>query len=72
MSVGLLEAIGADVFGTFALRYAGRLAARRGDHASRIAAVERALNLARGLGLPGLVNALMADLAEAKEAAREL
>ena len=72
MSVGLLEAIGADVFSTFALRYAGRLAARRGDHASRIAAVERALDLALGLGLPGLVNALMADLAEAKEAAREV
>jgi hypothetical protein len=72
VSVGLLEAVGADVFSTFALRYAGRLAARRGDHASRIAAVERALNLARGLGLPGLVNALTADLAEAREADGEL
>jgi predicted ATPase/DNA-binding SARP family transcriptional activator len=68
VSVGLLEAIGADVFSTFSLRYAGRLAARRGDHASRIAAVERALNLARGLGLPGLVNALMTDIAESLEA----
>jgi predicted ATPase/DNA-binding SARP family transcriptional activator len=64
-SVELLEAVGADVFSLFALRYAGRLAARRGDHAFRIAAVERALTLARGLGLPGLVHALMTDLAEA-------
>jgi tetratricopeptide (TPR) repeat protein len=64
-SVELLEAVGADVFSLFALRYAGRLAARRGDQEFRIAAVERALTLAGGLGLPGLVQALMADLAEA-------
>ena len=61
----LLEAIGAEVHSSFALRYAGRLAAWRGDHTSSLATIERALDLARGLGLSGFANVLMTDLGEA-------
>jgi predicted ATPase/DNA-binding SARP family transcriptional activator len=72
VSIELLDAVGADVACSFALRYAGRLAARRGDHASCIEVIERALKLARGLGLSGLANALMTDLGESLLAGGEV
>ena len=71
VSADLLDAIGADAFSAFALRNVGRLAARRGDHTARVEAIERSLKLARGLGLPGLVNALMADRQESLEASAD-
>src|SRR5207245_44407 len=71
-SIDLLDAVGADVACSFALRYAGRLAARRGDHAACIEVIERALILARSLGLSGLANALMTDLGESLLAGGEI
>jgi predicted ATPase len=61
-AVGLLRACRAEVHCSFALRYVGRLAALRADHATAIAAIEQALDLARGLGLAGFANVLLTDL----------
>jgi tetratricopeptide (TPR) repeat protein len=63
--IDALDAIGADVARTFALRYAARLAGRHGDNARRIITIDNALNLARELGLWGLANALTTDLGHA-------
>ena len=64
MSIDLLDAIGAEVHCAFALRYAGRLAAVRGERTSSILRIERALGIATDLGLSGFANALMTDLGE--------
>src|SRR6185295_4807224 len=61
-AIRLLRACGAEVHCTFALRYAGRLAALRADHAAAIQAIQRALGLAHGLGLAAFARVLTTDL----------
>jgi predicted ATPase/DNA-binding SARP family transcriptional activator len=64
-SAALFASCGVDVYETFALRYQARLAILRGDTQSAIDALERAITVARRLGLGGLANTLRGDLAQA-------
>jgi predicted ATPase/DNA-binding SARP family transcriptional activator len=62
-SIPLLESVGGEVHSSFAYRYIGRLAARRGDYEASVQAIEAALRLARDLGLSAFANVLLIDLA---------
>jgi tetratricopeptide (TPR) repeat protein len=64
ISAELLGGLDADMLCAFALRYSGRLAARRGDYAASVEALERSLQLAQRLSLPAFANVLMTDLAD--------
>lgn len=64
ISAEMLDGLGAEVHCAFALRYLGRLAARRGDYATSIEALERSLQLAQRLNLSAFANVLMTDLAD--------
>jgi predicted ATPase len=64
-SIDLLEVEGSDAYRMIGLRYVGRLAELRGDHAAGIEAADRALHLARHLGLTAFANVLMTDLGAA-------
>jgi predicted ATPase len=61
-SIPLLDAIGGQVYCSFAYRYIGRLSELRGDHDASIRAIEVGLQLARDLGLSAFVNVLLTDL----------
>ena len=64
-SAELFDASGIDVHRTFALRYGARLARLRGDVTAAIDGIERALVVARALGLSAFANTLLTDLGDA-------
>jgi tetratricopeptide (TPR) repeat protein len=64
ISAELFGGLGAEVHCAFALRYLGRLEARRGDYAASIESLERSLQLAQRLNLSAFANVLMTDLAD--------
>ena len=71
VSAVLLAERGVDVYEAFALRYRARLASLRGDMASAVDALDRAVTLARRLGMGGFANMLLADLAQALAASED-
>ena len=71
LSIDGFTANAVDIHCWLALRLAARLAEVRGDHASAIDALERAVVIARSLGLTGSVNLLLGDLGESLGAAGE-
>jgi predicted ATPase/DNA-binding SARP family transcriptional activator len=58
-----------EVYETWALRYRARLALLRGDTTSAAEALDRAVDVARRIGLAGFANMLLADLAQVLVAA---
>jgi len=71
LSVDGFTANAVEIHRWLALRLAARLAEVRGDHAFAIEALERAVVIARSLGMAGSVNLLLGDLGESLGAAGE-
>jgi predicted ATPase/DNA-binding SARP family transcriptional activator len=67
-SVELFAELEIDVHCSDALRLAARLAAVRGDHATAVESLERAISISRGLSIGTTVNLLLNDLAESLSA----
>jgi predicted ATPase/DNA-binding SARP family transcriptional activator len=71
VSAVVLAEHGVDVYEAFALRYRARLASLRGDTATAVEALDRAVTVARRLGMSGFANMLLADLAQAFAASED-